>query len=338
MKLFFTTPIFPYPLNRPLTPFNKENQIFQKKPSPCPPWYELSVIKMNSTFLECPDKWFAEKGTISGPMLIIIVAFLAVMLAFPIILLIQWNGTLVENRIGAIFATLFVIFASSGVLWIGSFFFKKEMFRYTHYPVRFNRKTRKVYRFRDDGTIMVADWDKLFFYKGAVHGISGQISLAEVRCHHLAEDGETVLDTFALPSHSVPNDPFLLAQWEFVRHYMEVGPDDLVKNVPIVQDIADRREGFWAGFQTLQASAAGSYALLALLNVPFSLFYAVGRWVAMRTCKIPVWPAEIEAECQIEPNDPFIRDRDHLADPDLIEIPEGSHAKLVQQRKARRLG
>jgi hypothetical protein len=28
----------------------------------------------------------------------------------------------------------------------------------------------------------------------------------------------------------------------------------------------------------------------------------------MRTSKIPVWPAEIEAACQVDPFDPYLRD------------------------------
>ena len=32
----------------------------------------------------------------------------------------------------------------------------------------------------------------------------------------------------------------------------------------------------------------------------------------MRSCKIPEWPAEIEAECVIEPDDPYEVDADRL--------------------------
>jgi hypothetical protein len=44
-----------------------------------------------------------------------------------------------------------------------------------------------------------------------------------------------------------------------------------------------------------------------------TLFGFIGRVIAMPTCKIPVWPQEIEEECKIEPDDPYIRDAQHLA-------------------------
>jgi hypothetical protein len=326
---FFTTPIYPYEYNRPMTPFEKAGAISQKTPSPCPPWYQLAVIKMNSTFLECTDKWYAEKGTIAGPLLVLNAAFLVMMFFAPIVVLIQFPGLSAGDRVSATLVALFAVFGCGSVLWIGKYFFQKEFFRYTHYPVRFNRKTRKVYLFRSDGTVMVEDWDKLFFFVG-VTGMNHDSQ--EVLFHRLAEDRETVLDTFALPSHDNKNSPYVFALWEFVRHYMEKGPADLVKNVPFINDVADRKETFWGGFHALQA-AYGSYAVLWLIGAPISLWFAVGRWISMRTCKIPVWPDEIEAQCQIEPNDPYIRDRDHLADIDKMEMPEGSHLKQVQERR-----
>lgn len=34
----------------------------------------------------------------------------------------------------------------------------------------------------------------------------------------------------------------------------------------------------------------------------------LARWLAMRTSKVPRWPAEVEAASPIEPNDPYIKD------------------------------
>jgi hypothetical protein len=331
---FDTTQVFPYTYNRPMTPFEKSGELSQKKPSLCPPWYQLAVIKMNSTFLECTDKWFDQKGTIAGPALVMIPTMLSMMFSTIVIGFFQWNGTWVGNRVGMVFAALFGFFLGGVLLWVGwKHFFRKEFFRYTHCPVRFNRKTRKVYLYRSDGSVMVEDWDKLFFYVGAT-GMS--LDEQEVLFHRLAEDRETVLDTYALPCRDSRGGPYVLALWEFVRHYMEEGPAELVKNVPFVNDIAERKETFWDGFQTLQASSAGSFLVFALITAPINLWFAAGRWIAMRTCKIPVWPNEIEAQCQIEPNDPYIRDRDNLADIDGMEMPKGSHLERLQTRRLRR--
>ena len=255
------------------------------------------------------------------------------MMFFPLIIVsIRWSGYSDENQVLAIILVLFGFFGGGIMLWIGSHFFRKEMFRYTHYPTRFNRKTRKVYRFRDDGTIMVEDWDKLFFHLAAIPELF-KYSAQEVRVHRLSEDGETVLDTFALPYSDEAHAPHLLTQWEFVRQYMEEGPEKLVGQVDVVQDIADRRQGFWAGFSRYHASMVGQYMVPGLIIAPLTLFYAVGRWIAMRVCIIPVWPAEVEAECKIEPDDPYIRDRDNLADPATVEAPEYAIGRWRKRRR-----
>ena len=314
-----TSPITIYELNRPLEDFEREHQLQQKVRSPCPPWFQISVIKMNSTFLECPDKWFAEKGFIAGPGLILVGMFTALGLFILFTLPVKLLDPLADGRLGTFFTGLFGCVVSGFIAWGTSYFLKKEMFRYTHYPMRFNRKTRKVHCFRDDGTVMTEDWDKLFFYV-----TPAQWGSWEVRFHRLSEDRNTVLETFALQFMADKHEPFLLSQWEFVRHYMEEGPEELAGQVVVVQDVAERRETFWNGFQRTMAGVAKLPALMVIIYLPVGLFYSIGRWIAMRTCSVPVWPAEIEAECQIAPDDPYIRDRNNLAPYNSMVLPEGA--------------
>jgi len=53
--------------------------------------------------------------------------------------------------------------------------------------------------------------------------------------------------------------------------------------------------------------------IFMIILAPVVFLCAIGRWIAMRTSKIPQWPEEIVAESQIDPNDPYIRDEHHLA-------------------------
>ncbi|MDR2207446.1 MAG: ankyrin repeat domain-containing protein [Azoarcus sp.] len=181
----------------------------------------------------------------------------------------------------------------------------KELFRFTHYPIRFNRKNRMVYVTRLDGTVMAESWDKLFFTEG-VGGDS-----RDIRGHRLAEDGITVLETFALPIVTSTKNPYRFAFWEFVRRYMEDGPGKLMTRVEWTIDVSERREGFWQGFKFRYIDAASGIRDFAFILFPVILWYAAGRWIAMRTSKIPRWPAEVEAECQTESNDPYVIDEDH---------------------------
>ncbi|WP_458309746.1 DUF6708 domain-containing protein, partial [Providencia sp. CRPN17576] len=87
-------------------------------------------------------------------------------------------------------------------------------------------------------SVFSARWDDLFFTTAAMHGSDCYIS-----GHVLAEDGETIVDTFCLPaSHN--NIPALKAHWEFVRRYMEEGPEGLTSRISFCLPIAEKKEGY----------------------------------------------------------------------------------------------
>jgi len=314
MKRFTSTIAIGANLNRPLLQYEKRNHLLQKERSPDPPWFQLSVIKMNSTFLECPERYFLDKGIVSLGALIAGGMFSFVGLGAVFMTTMRWSTYTPDQQSEWFFATLFACTIAVINAWINIYFLKKEMYRYTHYPMRFNRKTRKVYCFRDDGTIMTEDWDKLFFCTTPMRRSWG------VQFHRLAEDGDTVLETFELPHIAEKENDLLTSQWEFVRRFMEEGPKELADQVDVVMDIADRRETFWNGFQRLMANFVGPVA--TAIFSPLGILFAISRRIAMLSCIVPRWPAEIEAECAIEPNDPYIRDRDHLAPFGSVPVPK----------------
>jgi hypothetical protein len=65
-----------FPSNRPLSDQEKDLQLKQKQPLNINPHHQMSVIEMNSTYLESVDKWYGEKGTITALMLILVLIFL----------------------------------------------------------------------------------------------------------------------------------------------------------------------------------------------------------------------------------------------------------------------
>jgi tetratricopeptide (TPR) repeat protein len=294
-----------YLVNRPLNADEAAHHLSQYRPSPSQPLYQLSVIKMNSTYLECTDKFFGDKGYITATALCMVPLFIMALILKPLSIILEWPSYSETTQQWS-----FVLLAVLYGLFVPIFLFyywilRKETFRYTHYPIRFNRKTRMVHAFQLDGTIMTAPWDKLYFTVGR-----GMNYSCEILGHRLAEDGITVLETFALPFRSVISSPYLYSQWEFVRRYMEDGPHNLVGQVEHVMDIAEKREKFLNGLYRLMA-IFGAIPILAYLFLPLLLVFATGRWLAMLTGKIPVWPAEIEAQSKIEPGDPYIRDAKH---------------------------
>ena len=303
-----------YPVNRPLDDMERANYLPQKTPAPIPvAWPQLSVIKMNSTFLECVDLRFARKGFGTTFCIAALSIFAYFSLSLVLLGIEQWptleGDTVVEMLLFNVFALLISGLCIAFSIYLLTF----ECFHYTHYPMRFNRKTRMVHVFLEwqKGKTFSVPWDEIYF----THTGSGGRDCT-VQGHKLAEDGVTVLETFSLSNISGEDSEYRFLQWEFVRQYME-GDDkrvaELANMVNEVMDVAERRETPYASFRRAYASFAAQHLHLGIVFMPFILLATIGRIIAARTCKIPRWPAEIEAVCQIEPNDPNIRDGKHLA-------------------------
>ncbi|QOY95473.1 hypothetical protein IM543_06315 [Massilia sp. UMI-21] len=305
-----------YPINRLLTEQERAHQLKQDRPLGLIPRYQLSVIKMNSTFLETVDKWYGWKGAATAITSAVLLVISGVFGWMGLKLFLQGMGILqstldadvaTANGIGMLF--VFCLFGW-GVLCL----LRKESFAYTHYPMRFNRKNRKVYFFRTNGTVLAYPWEDLFFTLGTIPASN----LWEVRAHILDADRKTVRETFALSysgtleaAEFVGNtanffsEDFVRAHWEFVRRYMEEGPQEILSQIQFCMPIDQKRENVSLGFERIFANFAGAPALLYFAMFPFCFVVSVFRIFAIQTSKIPFWPEEVEASCAIEPDDPY---------------------------------
>lgn len=306
-----------YKVNRKLTEIELAHHLQQKQRLDLSPHYQLSVIKLNSTFLESVDKWFSWKGLVSAVTLIIISIILALLGALTYVSLTRPEGDGSSQSDVVVIGVLTIV--ALPLLFIVIWLLRKESFAYTHYPMRFNRKTRMVYVFRMNGTVLTTPWDGLFF----TLGVTELRDFWEVRAHVLADDGKTVLETFPLSYWStmterdmkpqqvfqgVPyyaKDDYIRGHWEFIRRYMEDGPQELTKQIQFCMPIDQKRESFSNGLERVFANFAGAPILLYLLMFPFNLAVGLFRYFAMQTSKVPVWPREVEDACVIEPDDPY---------------------------------
>jgi hypothetical protein len=167
-----------------------------------------------------------------------------------------------------------------------------------------NRKTRVVHVFRFDGTVLSVPWDTLFFTVGRCSRFFG-IQTWDLRAHVLDPDGMTVRETFSLAMAS-QSQRIVSLYWEYVRRYMEEGPQAVLSLTPVYLPISERRETWRFGLMRLALD--GPWAAVLMIMLPLYFLMSLGRWFAMRTSKIPVWPKEVEEVCRIEPNDPHARD------------------------------
>jgi hypothetical protein len=298
----FTGMFLGYKKNRPLTDEERELQLKQKMRLDIEPGHDQCVIRTNSTYLESVDRYYAWRGaTAALGFVLLAMGFFGGIDAIHI--------DVTKNSGGSLPIVLDVLYYGA-ICAVGVAIQKTESFTYTHFPIRLNRKNRKVYVFRPgrpNKPILVADWDKLFFTLGRCNrGATDLVPAWDIRGHVLSEDKNTVLDTFAFSVFSTDQNE-LRSHWEFLRRYMEDGPEDAYKRVEVCMPLNGQREALKVGASQFLGNFKGSPIVLFLF-IPLILLAVPARWLAQQTDRIPVWPEEIERECRIEPNDPYVKD------------------------------
>ena len=300
-----------YRVDRVLSEQEKMHHLKQGQRLNLEPHYQLSVIKLNSHYLECVDKWFGWKGVLTAVMSIVIFIFSVGFLGISAVTLTSPPDLRPANEswmiCAVIAAMIFPVIATA--IWM----LKKESFSYTHSPLHFHRVSRMVHVFRTNGTVLSVPWDKIFFTLGHLR----QWNEWEVRGHVLGPDNLTVRETFSLSyvgslatADTVPNvqyssQDFVRAHWEFIRRYMEECPQAVSSQIQFCIPVDGRYESFGVGMERVFANFAGAPFLIYWMMFPFCLVVSIFRWFAMRTSKIPQWPQEIEDSCKVETDDPY---------------------------------
>ena len=266
------------------------------------------VIRFNSTYVETMDSWESIRGRAIG----LAIPMWAVCLAGSIFCLYASGLVLLKENF---LLTLFFFALSIGFSYMIYIYYrisKYDLFGYTHYPIRFNRKTQKVYAFSpQQNKIIKLNWADLRF------SVVSKKSEIELRASKLNQDN-LVEDEIILPYQILKSKPELVEQHlAFFKAYME--SDDLERvdqSITAFHDIYNRKESMKESFERLYMQ----YDIQELTSSerperPKIIFVALGSllWMsqfvtkrfALIFSKIPQWPADIEQECQIEKNDPY---------------------------------
>lgn len=289
-------------VNRMLNDYEREHRFDIKKSASDKAHYDLSLIRFNSTFTECVDKWYSMRGFVAmaGSVVSALMIYLICVSSYELFFE-GYQENLALLLLGAV------------ILWWAVKFLVSDAFTYTHYPIRFNRKNRQVYAFRRDGTVFKAGWDELYWtiYNTKVGLGGGDLN---VMGHLLDKDGITVKESIGLSlvDAGEAGRQNLRQFFEFFRLYMEEGPGaalEALKPTPLIMlpPIDRQRESWFFGWERLTGGMRGM-PLLQLLFQPFLLPISLFRWIVMHTSKIPQWPQWVEDECRIEPDDPWRRE------------------------------
>lgn len=283
---------FKWPLNRPLTQQEKDDKLPRAPISGIEPDDRGALLRFNSTFVEIVDRRFRLRGggTMTLPLILEVASVI-----FGISVWFWPTPKTQEYLIGNLIIFGVTLGSAYFMWWMGN---GRDFFTSTYYPTRFNRKTRQVYVYRDkrDGGILTMPWEQGYFHIG--QGLRDK-RLLDLRCHIL--DGETVKDTFPVGEFYTQKE-VVQQVWEFVRTYMDEGVE-AAKDCVIA--IGASPSGNWRNCFNMSAAGmgAGRPLSIALLS-PFIGLTTLTRWLVMKSCKTPQWPAEIEVACRIEPDDP----------------------------------
>jgi len=282
-------------------------QLFQNEPLEVNPGYWGSLIKLNSTYLETPDVIYGQQGWLTLWSGISSIAFAAfpLLIVFDIFKKIKYGIQFTSSDLVYIIGSLLIsILASYFFGWLA----KSEFFKYTHMPVRLNRKTRMVHVFRFDGSALSVPWDEVFFNVG-LGRYKGPFQPTFIAGHVMEGSKRYPKETFILGGHA-SGLAATLSLWEFFRRYMEEGPESALEDTPqLVCLPLDRgKEPFSAGMTVVHREMGSPNWFLGTILFPIRVLQSCARWLAFRTCKVPAWPKEIEATCTIEPDDPHVHD------------------------------
>ncbi|MDN3453615.1 MULTISPECIES: DUF6708 domain-containing protein [unclassified Psychrobacter] len=205
--------------------YKKEYEAYrlnQNKPHGLPLRPQRTVVQFNSTYMELVDRWESERGEITH---IQGAALLLGLTGFSLCAYISFNIFIKEGFSWVVIAMLLLVIIWGVGVWFVIRLLSRELFTYTYFPVRFNRKNGKVYVIGANKQVETYDWNKL-----KIHMQNDINTPWDVRCCDVDNAG-IIQRTFSLPFiHTSPNE-FLKHHFDFVNAYMNSKTNKDIKHV-----------------------------------------------------------------------------------------------------------
>ncbi|WP_335957336.1 DUF6708 domain-containing protein [Acinetobacter bereziniae] len=306
---------------RHLTAKEKQNILSKKIAYKSSMFHGYHFVKMNSTYMECVNNSFFLKGNSYFNLLGVL------LLGMPIILSL-WIFTFYVNLIkyDHDFLSFIIIFSPMHILFSFIFYvfykgyqnFKKyEKLGYNYYPIRFNRKNRKVYVYDVSGQIFSENWEKIDFILN--HRLGGYEGIFWEIKGFIKDNNGLITYTFAF-ALSKNKKQETLEIWQFIKEYMNNGPEKLYFNkkvAGVIHRLPAEKLSYCLNIEAQPESLETSKEIVALdYQSEIRSFYSramikilgATRNKFIRADKQPKWPDNIEDECQVDATDPYVVD------------------------------
>ena len=291
-----------FPVGRRLNHPERSSELRHDIPSQFSPDDAFGLIAMNSQYIDFVDRSFKVKGmaaTLSASLMVIFFTGVNVNLFIQ-------SSEMREGLTGLwphlLFISVVVAAANFVCWWV---ILRNDLFQYTHYPVRFNRITRKIYFFRHNGPggVTVVPWGSPYAFFHIGRGAQNR-ELRDLRCH-LLDRNQQIQQTFTV-GHFWHHDDHILEQWALICRYMKDGPENCYDD-PRDRVITLSSDPTIRNCWLMVILMMGTALMPLRTNLMFPVYGALTlcRWLTFKTCRRPVFPPEIEAECQIDPGDPY---------------------------------
>ncbi|OCG23237.1 hypothetical protein A9G45_00885 [Gilliamella sp. HK2] len=273
-------------------------------PRPIGPYYAY-----NNRYLEIRGGMFENfRGVLSWiSLLIFLIPYSAGYAASYIIL--DLNNYKPEEIASGIFAIIFfsIIFLILAYLCIRYFryIYRFELFTLRHIRVRFNRITRQVYIQRPKycGGTVVFKWEHIMPANfGETGSDMGGTNMVNLMTFHPYKTGFPVAQSVGIGKNTY-NPQDYKDEWEFIRRYMEHGPDNLPKP-RLSTHLPMPFHGFEGHIKPMIHAAKNAPTVwVYLLLIPVFLilppFYTVGYFISECLCWQPRWPKVIRQAGQM---------------------------------------
>ncbi|WP_244785711.1 DUF6708 domain-containing protein [Cupriavidus pauculus] len=272
------------------------------------PIANASVFKKNDTYLEVCGQFEAQRGMLGFAVCVIPVvmigATLYLLLFFPMMDLIDLilGAKKTVNPAGwgeTIFGVTYMSLMLLGLLWLFKKLalpqVRKDYFTTRRTLIRFNRVTRKVYVHHPPqaGGINAYDWDEAIatLDDGEPDKSSGRLVMGWIDVEAAQMRG------LIFVGRAAGNAARGRAWWEYIRRYMEEGPD----SVP--QPFVRLWKGVWPHMSIWNVfylyperllHGGPLWWILLLCLAPVDLMRAALHWLAMLLSVEPRFPPEIE--------------------------------------------